>query len=58
LSLGIVHVRSIVPPNVPGRNQTGPVCFIAQFLPVVSAAGLSGFGIECSHCQNLAVHPP
>ncbi|HZD81789.1 MAG TPA: hypothetical protein VE076_02835 [Nitrososphaeraceae archaeon] len=50
MSLGIVHVRSFVPPNVPGRNQTGPVCFRAQFLPVVSVAGLSGFGIESNHC--------
>jgi hypothetical protein len=48
LSLGILQVRSFVPPKVPARNQTWPVCLSAQFLPVGSAAGLSDFGIECS----------
>jgi hypothetical protein len=54
--VGIVHVRSAAPPNVPAKNHIGPCCFIEQLLPVVSPAGLVSLGIERSHCHHSVDH--
>jgi hypothetical protein len=57
-SAGTVQVRTADPPVVPARNQAGPAWPCAQFLPVVSVAGLIGPGIEYNQVCHLAAHSP
>src|SRR5262245_40292331 len=53
---GIVQVRSSLPPEVPGKNHTGPFCPIAHFSPVSSPTGLLSSGMEVIQFHQLAAH--
>ena len=49
---GMLHLRVADPPKVPAKNHTDPFWFCAQFLPVVSMAGLDSIGCSRSHLTH------